>query len=96
MRAATLILLLGVLPILAAGCMQDRLTRPNFETLYRGMPDYAVERKLGRPTERSESRWVYVGRMPYRRAEITFERDARGRWVVNDMTWRYDRPGEAP
>ena len=71
--------------LFAAGCQQ--FTRQNFETVYVGMPDYAVKQKLGRPQESTTARWVYTREHPYYRAEIIF-RDGR----VTQTRWINERP----
>ena len=69
----------------AAGCA-PKFSRQKFETIYVGMPAYAVEQKLGEPQESTPALWVYTGR-PYYRAEIIF-RDGR----VVETRWSYERP----
>jgi len=78
---------------LIAGCEQ-KFTRQKFETVYVGMPDYAVEQKLGRPQETTPDKWAYTGRRPYYRVEIIF-RDGR----VVETKWGSEpatRPNDAP
>jgi len=80
---------------LLAGCDRARrgpgyFTRQNFETVYPGQPDWAVEEKLGHPQERHADHWVYVNERPYYRAVVRF---AGGK--VTETQWSYDRPGEA-
>jgi len=75
---------------LAAGCTA-KFTQQKFETIYPGMPDYVVERKLGPPQHRTSELWVYTSESPYYRADIIF----RDRRVVGKK-WSVEREESHP
>ncbi len=71
------------------GCVTGKFPRQSFETIYEGMPAWAVEQKLGTPQQQSADRWVYLGEMPYWRAEIHFENNR-----VVDKKWSNEKPSQ--
>lgn len=71
-----------VLAMLLAGC--NKFTRPRYETVYVGQPDWEVAKTLGEPMVRYSDEWVYENEKPWYKAIIKFEGDR-----VSGKSW-YD------
>lgn len=82
LRWSTLGFLFAVLLSLA-GCTSD-FTRPNYETIYRGMDTQQVLKRLGAPDAMQQDRWIYRRDRPFRQAVIHFEQDrvVRKQWFL--------------
>jgi hypothetical protein len=68
------------------GCTSD-FTRPNYETIYRGMDARQVRRRLGPPDVIRQDRWIYRGQRPFRQAVIHFEQGhvIRKQWFLDPL-----------
>jgi outer membrane protein assembly factor BamE (lipoprotein component of BamABCDE complex) len=87
-RQLLVVLVAAVLAAWLAGCRSPSFTRPRYDTIYIGQPDWDVRKFLGRPTYQEFDTWTYVhSETPYCRAVIHFR---EGKVVAKD--WSYEPP----
>ena len=82
----------GVIGLALCGGCAKTFTRQQYETIYKGQPAWAVEKKLGRPHGRTDGQWTYVHRHPYYKAVIEFRDGHVSRKVWHD----WEQPATAP
>lgn len=69
---------------LALGCVNERVTRDNYERIQIGMPMEQVEDVLGKPSRQHEHDCYYEGR--YGTIKIEVKRDS-----VHEKSWKRKR-----
>jgi hypothetical protein len=62
----------SAIALVMVGC-SETLTYERWQTIYEGQPQDGVEATLGKPTERLESRWLYIDDDCHVTAEIYFQ-----------------------
>ena len=83
---------LMVLAMALAGCVtlagcSSRFTRPNYETILRGMGPAEVRERIGDPDRIGGTTWRYLRDRPYRQAVIEFQAGK-----VQAKHWYYQPP----
>lgn len=84
-RAAVWTLALSMC-LTVAGC-SSKFTRPNYETIHRGMTGPDVRDRIGEPDRIEGQRWLYWRKRPYRHAVIEFQAGK-----VESKQWYYQPP----
>jgi len=82
----TTLLMIGAISLCITGCAPDKMTHVNFETVYEGLDQAGVLKRMGEPTEKTDDTWVYTREEGGRKKATIRFKDG----LVCSKSWKFE------
>jgi len=86
LTTATALLTIGALSLCITGCAPDKMIHVNYETVYEGLDQAGVIKRMGEPTEKTDDEWTYTREHGGRRNAIIRFKDG----LVISKSWKFE------